>query len=348
MKFTKYEGNPILKPNPENEWESICVLNPAVIYNDETEEFVMVYRCAGNDVRHEIKMGLATSKDGIHFERVCDKPVFYSHPNEMDGGCVEDPRLAKIGDLYYLTYAARAYAPGQYWLEVWEEGVTKPPMYLDETDIYGDELPTMAKNNITISCLAVTKDFKNYKKLGRITEASVDNRDVVLFPEKINGKYVIISRPKFKDVPNLTMPSIWISFTDDLLEYAKPELLMTGETDWEVQRIGAGTTPIKTEYGWLMIYHGVDQKGIYRNGAVLLDLNDPRKILSRTKDFIMEPDQPFEFEGFYEGCVFPTSAVAKDNTLYVYYGCADKYIGLATCKLDEFLDYLVKECRVDE
>jgi len=348
MKFKKYEGNPILRPNPENEWESLCVLNPAVVYDYEREEFVMVYRCAGNDVRHEIKMGLATSKDGIHFERQCTEPVFYSLPNEADGGCVEDPRLAKIGDLYYLTYAARAYAPGQYWLDdVWEEGVSKPPMYLDDTDVYGEELPKMAKQNITISCLAITKDFKRYKKLGRITEASVDNRDVVLFPEKINGKYCIISRPKFKDVPGLTMPSIWISFTDDLLEYNTPELLMTGEEWWEVQRIGAGTTPIKTKYGWLMIYHGVDEKGIYRNGAVLLDLNDPRKILCRTKDIIMEPDQPFEFEGFYEGCVFPTSAVEKDGTLFVYYGCADKYIGLATVDFNEFLEYLVKECRVD-
>ena len=81
---------------------------------------------------------------------------------------------------------------------------------------------------------------------------------------------------------------------------------------------------------------------------MLLDLNDPRKILSRTKDFIMEPDQPFEFEGFYDGCVFPTSAVVKDNTLYVYYGCADKYIGLATCEYDKFIKYLWEECRVDE
>lgn len=348
MKFKKYEGNPILKPNPSNEWESLCVLNPAVIYDEDREEFVMLYRCAGNDSRHQIKMGLATSKDGIHFERASDKPVFYSDFCEPDGGCVEDPRLAKIGDLYYLTYAARAYAPGKYWLDVWEEGVSKAPMYLEDFDIFGEELPQMAKNNITVSYLAVTKDFKNYKKLGRITEATVDDRDVVLFPEKIGGKYVIISRPKFKNVEGLTMPSIWISFNDDLLEYQKPELLMTGEGDWEVQRIGAGTTPIKTEHGWLMIYHGVDKKGIYRNGAVLLDLNDPRKIISRTKDYIMEPDQTFEFEGFYEGCVFPTAAVVKDNTLFVYYGCADKYIGLATCEFDKFLKYLVEECKIDE
>ena len=345
MKLKKHAENPILRPNTANDWESLCVLNPAVIYDEKLQEFVMVYRAAGNDVRHEIKMGLATSKDGIHFERKCDKPIFSSSPNEADGGCVEDPRIVKLGDLYYMTYAARAYAPGQYWLDEWVEGASKPPMYLDETDIIGEELPFIAKKNITTSYLAITKDFKNYKKLGRITEASVDDRDVLIFPEKVNGKYVIVSRPKFKD-KGPKMPSIWITYTDDLMEYQVPKLLMTGEAWWETQRIGAGAPPIKTPYGWFMIYHGVDDKGIYRDGAVLLDLNDPSKVIARTKDFIMEPDQPFEFEGFYEGCVFPTGNVVKDGILYVYYGCADKYIGLATVKFEELLQHLINDCKV--
>ncbi|MBQ7643067.1 MAG: glycosidase [Clostridia bacterium] len=345
MKLIKHSQNPILKPNADNDWENLCVLNPAVVYDEEKQEFVMVYRAAGNDVRHEIKMGLATSKDGVHFERKCDKPVFFGSPFEADGGCVEDPRIVKLGDMYYMTYAARCYAPGQYWLEPWVEGVSKPPMYLDSRDVHGEELPLMAKKNITVTYLAVTKDFINYKKLGRFTEPSIDDRDVLIFPEKINGKYVIITRPKFKDAA-VKMPSIWITFTDDLMEYRKPELLMTGEEWWETQRIGGGTPPIKTEYGWFMLYHGVDDKGIYRDGAVLLDLNDPRKIIARTKDFLMEPDQPFEFEGFYEGCVFPTGTVVKDGTLFVYYGCADKYIGLATANFDELLKYLIEECRV--
>ena len=127
----------------------------------------------------------------------------------------------------------------------------------------------------------------------------------------------MISRPKFKDV-GVKMPSIWISFGDDLIEYGKPELLMTGEQWWETQRIGGGTPPIKTERGWFMLYHGVDDKGIYRVGAVLLDLDDPRKVIARTKDFLMEPEFDYETCGIYEGCVFPTGAVVKDGTLYIY------------------------------
>ena len=339
MLFKKYEGNPILKPNTNNDWENRCVLNPAVIYDDQTNKFVMLYRAGGNTLRHQIVFGLATSDDGYNFKRELDYPVFAPERSESDGGCVEDPRLVKINDLYYMTYVGRAYAPGRYWLEPWVEGVSKPPMYLDEFDIRGEVMPPMIKDNISISYVAVTKDFKSFKKFGRITESNVDDRDVYIFPELIDGKFIMISRPKFKD-RNLKMPSIFITKTDDLLTYKEPTFLMTGETDWEVQRIGGSTPPIKTEKGWLMFYHGVDKGGTYRVGMVLLDLKDPEIILKRTKDFIMEPDQDYEKSGIYDGCVFPTAAVLRDGIIYLYYGCADECISVATAKLTDVLDYL--------
>ena len=341
MLFKKYEGNPILKPNTKNEWENRCVLNPAVIYDDELKKFIMVYRAGGNDIRHKIVFGLATSTDGFNFKRELDHPCFAPERVEADGGCVEDPRIVKIKDLYYMTYVGRAYAPGRYWLEPWVEGVSKPPMYLDEFDIRGEIMPSLIKENTSATYLAVTKDFIHYKKFGRITESNIDDRDVYLFPELIDNKFVIISRPKFKDM-GLKMPSIFINKTDDLLNYTKPKLLMTGRENWEVQRIGGSTPPIKTEKGWLMFYHGVDKNGVYRVGIVLLDLNNPEKILKRTKDFIMEPDQEYEKCGIYNGCVFPTAAVLKDGIIYIYYGCADECISVATAKLDDVLDYMDK------
>lgn len=340
MKLNKYKKNPILSAN-ENYWEERCVLNPGVIYDEEKEKFVMLYRAAGNDKEHIIRFGLALSSDGIHFDRVGNNPIFSSTRDDADGGCVEDPRIVKIGEAYYITYAARAFAPGQYWLPE----SPFPPIYLTENDVYDTSFPKYASKNITATFLAVTKDFRHYKRLGRITEARVDNRDVVLFPEKVNGKYVVISRPKFKD-GGVKMPSIWIAFTEDLLEYEKPTLLMTGEQKWETQRIGAGTPPIKTDEGWFMLYHGVDDDGVYRVGAVLMDLNNPCKIIARTKAPIMEPDQPYELDGIYNGCVFPTGAVVKNGTLYVYYGCADKYISLATADFCQLIKYLSQECKV--
>jgi len=173
-KLKKYDGNPILSPNPKIQWEERCVLNPAVIYDDENEEFVMLYRAAGNDIRHQICLGLAKSKDGIHFERQSELPALTGGPIEPDGGCIEDPRLTKIDDVYYIAYAARCYPPGQYWLGP----LCQNP--LDERDMKANELPRIAKRNFTVSYLAGTKDFKVYKKFGRITEATVDDRDVYI------------------------------------------------------------------------------------------------------------------------------------------------------------------------
>jgi len=338
----KYEKNPILQPSKLLSWEKRCVLNPAVVYDETTKKFIMLYRCAGNDIRHKIKMGIAFSDDGFNFKRASFKPVFDSHLDEPDGGCVEDPRMVKIGDTFFITYAARAYTPGRYWLVE----PTSNPRYITDSDVVSEESPFYAKNNTTVSYLAMTKDFKTFKKLGRITNSNYDDRDVMIFPEKVNGKYVRISRPKIKDAP-VKMPSIWISFGDDILEYEKPTLLLTGQEEWEMERMGACCPPIKTEEGWLMFYHGVNPKDhFYRVGAVLLDLNDPRKILARTKNYIMQPEEEYETNGLYNGCVFPTGNVLKDGLIYLYYGCADRVIAMATVKLDDILNHLLNECKL--
>lgn len=342
MKLKKYEQNPIFTALEGNAWEERCVLNPAVVYDEARRKFIMLYRAAGNDREHIIRLGLADSGDGVTFNRCSSEPIFQSRRDEADGGCVEDPRIVKIGDTYFMTYAARAFAPGQYWLPE----ASFPPICLGDNDVYSKDFPEMASKNITVTYLAATKDFIRYKRLGRLTEPNVDNRDVVLFPEKVGGKYVLVSRPKFRDVPEVKMPSVWISFGDDLLSYAKPQLLFTGREWWESARIGAGAPPIRTEEGWFMLYHGVDDKGVYRVGAVLMDLEHPERIIARTKNYIMEPEHEYETCGIYNGCVFPTGNVVKDGTLYVYYGSADQFINLATADFHELVRYLAEECRV--
>ena len=122
---------------------------------------------------------------------------------------------------------------------------------------------------------------------------------------------------------------------------------MQGETSWEDKKIGAGTPPIKTKDGWLVLYHGVSKKDdAYRVGAILLDLNNPYKIIARTKDFLMEPEEEYETNGYYNGCVFPTAVVPHEGSLYIYYGAGDKVICLATVNEEELLKYLKEECHV--
>ncbi len=332
MKFTKYVGNPILKPNPNNPWEELMVLNPAVIYKEDEGLFYMLYRAAANDKKHTICVGLATSKDGFNFVRESNKPLLEGDPNGVDAGGVEDPRLIKMGDYFYLTYASRPFPPGQYWREDKEYFGFKPE--------YG---PKVLVWNNTLTHLAISKDLRNWKKLGPITDARFDDRDVVIFPEKVDGKFYMLSRAMERcgEGYQNSKPSIWISCSDDLLEWKNYSLLMQGQEEWETKKIGASCPPIKTEKGWLLIYHGVSEKDdCYRVGAVLLDLNDPTKILSRTKDFLMEPEFDFETNGFYSGCVFPTGIVEVKDEYYIYYGAGDKVICLATINKKELLDEL--------
>lgn len=335
MKFKKYENNPILTKNPKNYWEDLCVLNPAVIYKEDEGVAYMLYRAAGNDEEHYIYIGLAKSKDLIHFERCSDEPLIRPTLDGIDGGGVEDPRLIKLGSYYYLTYASRPFAPGQYWREDKKVFGFKPE--------YG---PKVLIYNDTITHLAVSNDLVNWKKLGRITDSRMDDRDVILFPETINGKFWKISRAMYKcgDGYENKNPAIWISCSDDLLEWREEEkLLYYGHEDWE-GKVGGSTPPLKTDKGWLFFYHGVSPKDSgYRVGAMLLDLNDPTKIIGKTKDFLMEPEAPYETGGFYNGCVFPTGLIEKDGEIYIYYGAGDQCICVATINKDELVNELIKE-----
>lgn len=332
----KFGDNPILLPNPANDWENLVVCNPGAWYENGT--FYLVYRAAGNDEDHIIRFGLAVSQDGIHFNRVSDQPVFSPSTDGPDSGGVEDARIVKFGDEFYVTYAYRPFPPGRYW--TFAHDVVRLP------DV-GQDAPVVYRENIANSGLALTKDFKTWRRLGRLTRPNLDDRDVILFPEKINGKFAMLHRPKqwVGLEYGCSQPAIWITFSDDLMVWEdKSYLLMQGRPGTWEEKIGGSTPPLKTEDGWLLIYHGVENggTGYYRVGVALLDLNDPTKILARAENFIMEPEFDYEINGMYKGCVFPTGNVIVDNTLYVYYGAADKYVGVATCKVNDLLDFLKK------
>ena len=249
MKLEKYSANPILSPNPKQPWESLVVCNPGVIYDKGT--FYMLYRCAGNDATHIIRFGLATSRDGFSFKRSSTKPILAPSVDGEDAGCIEDPRIVKIDGQFLITYAYRPYFPRKYWLAA-DNSAFNPH---DQTQ------PKAFGENLTSSGLLLSKDLKTFRRLGRITDPTLDDRDVILFPEKINGQYALLRRPmqwagkKY----GTKYPAIWICFGDDPLKWGRDYLLAKAKFHWE-RKIGGSTPPLKHKQGWFVIYHAVDAK----------------------------------------------------------------------------------------
>lgn len=333
MKLTKYKGNPILLPNHKNAWEKSVVCNPGAWHENGTT--YLLYRAAGTDKEHKIHFGLATSKDGFKLKRVSDKPVLSPSADGYDAGCVEDARIVKMGGYFLITYACRPFPPGRYWQKGFE--IPRPLRAYKE-------LPRFMRENLTLSALLVSKDLRTFQRMGYITSPDDDDRDVILFPEKIGGKFVMLHRPA--DWTGLKYgcekPSIWLAFSDNLMTWQAHSLLAQSRSDWEYKKIGGSTPPIKTEEGWLVLYHGVDRNNVYRTGAMMLDLENPGRVIARAPRFIMEPEHDYEKKGVVPNVVFPTGNVVIDGQIFVYYGGGDRCIGVATAPLKELVNYVMK------
>jgi beta-1,2-mannobiose phosphorylase / 1,2-beta-oligomannan phosphorylase len=146
--------------------------------------------------------------------------------------------------------------------------------------------------------------------------------------------------PQFED---LSDPSFRSQYWTEYLRNLDAHTIMKPQEWWEKRKIGIGPPPIRTPEGWLMIYHGVDDNYVYRAGAALADLDDPQKILARSKTPILEPREPYEKYGFVPDVVFPEAAMVLDSDLYVFYGAADTVSCVATTRLDELLRWLVQQ-----
>jgi predicted GH43/DUF377 family glycosyl hydrolase len=246
---------------------------------------------------------LATSKDGLHFT-VEPEPVMAPAKDgifaKYEGRGIEDPRITLIDGTYYVMYTA------------------------------------YSKFSARIA-LAKTENFYKYERIGLVSEPG--NKDGILFPEKINGEYVRFDRPIAHGVG-----SMWISYSKNLLDWGKSEFLMAPRPRfWDSYRIGASVPPIKTEYGWLEIYHGVRMTSsgpIYRIGTVMLDLDNPLKIINRNEESILSPREGYERIGDVGNVVFACGAILEDNgELKVYYGGADTHLCVATTDFENLLNF---------
>ena len=329
----RYEKNPILMPNEANWWESKAVFNCAILHYEN--KFHMLYRAIGEYERYISRIGYASSTDGYSFTR--NNNIALEPTQDYEEYGIEDPRMVEIDNQVYITY------------------VILSSYVTDEAIVEAS------------TALATTTDFLKYTRLGVITTKGSDNKDVVLFPEKMSqqqpppssvlslslpsnnidtaGKYFFLHRPSgwIGSKYGVDKPSIWLGEGNALTNFEKHTLLLKPEEDWEELKVGAGPPPIKTKIGWLVIYHGVSREKVYRAGAAILDLHDPNKIIGRTKTPILEPKEPYEKFGDVNNVVFPTGACVVDNDkLFVYYGAADKVCCLATADLNYLLDHILK------
>jgi predicted GH43/DUF377 family glycosyl hydrolase len=310
----RFEGNPIIVPMPEHAWESAATFNPAAIYEDG--KIHILYRAMSGDNTSVI--GYASSPDGVDITERLEEPVYTPRADfeqkKVPGGnsgC-EDPRITRIGDRIYMCYTAYD----------------------------GNDPPRVAFTSID------AKDFLGHQWKWSapilISPPNMDDKDAAIFPKKIGGKYVFLHR---------LGSEIWIDRVDDLAfkngKYLGGEVLMRPrDTAWDSKRIGISAPPIETKYGWLLLYHGISKRtGHYNVRAALLDLKDPSKILYRTHDPLLEPTPAYERQGIVPNVVFPCGAVVLRHQLYVYYGGADKVVGVASIDVDLLIEGLVREAK---
>ena len=337
--ISRHPLNPIVRPGIYP-WRRACVFNPGVVYDNGI--FTMYERAAGGLRPFHCTLGMLESSDGVNFRHVSDKPVLTAEMCGSIYGSVQDPRVVKIDDTFLMTFAYRPYA----W-SCWPTGVGVPDS--KQTDYPGfDGDP---KKNQTRSGIAVLRDRKKWEIAGWVNGPEVDDRDVILFPEKIGGRYAALRRPigfvGTDTAHKEEHPSIYISYSDDLKQWTSPELVAAPAFGWENNRIGASTPPIRTEKGWLLFTHGVETTDkelrtvVYRTGIMLLDLKNPGKVVARAPDFIMEPETYYEKFGLYiPDVIFPTASPVKDGIVHIYYGVCDTAICLATVRLEELTEYV--------
>jgi predicted GH43/DUF377 family glycosyl hydrolase len=290
--------NPILTagqfPRPVN-----SVFNAGAVKHGD--QYLLLNRV--EDLSGSSCLWLARSDDGVHFAPD-PEPAMLPATDEpfrtVERFSLEDPRITRIDDAYYITYVAYSK--------------------------YG-----------CVTALARTADFEQYERVAIMTLP--DDKDVVLFPEKIGGRYAKLDRPMTR---RPSVGDIWISFSHNLVYWGDPRPVMKPRPrKWDEYKIGGGAPPIRTPDGWLEIYHGVRSTAaglLYRLGAVLLDLEEPWCVVGRAAGAILSPVAPQDFLGNVGNVVFSCGAILEDDgELKVYYGAADQVMCLATAQVDDVI-----------
>lgn len=343
MNVFRSPDNPIIKPKdigPSAEYvEVISVFNAGVTRLED--EVILLLRVAERPISKHPDIVLAALYD-VGQGRLATKE-FSKDDADND---FSDPRLIVTATGTYLTSISHLRPARSKDGVNFEIGRTPAIAPANDYETFGIEDPRISLidgtyyiNYVAVSplgittCLASTKDFSSFERHGVIF--CPDNKDVVIFPERIDGRYYALHRP----VSNLfAKQDIWIADSHDLRCWGNHRCLMaTREGSWDQVKIGASAVPFRTPDGWLEVYHGVDVNNRYCLGAVLLDGREPWKVLARSKEPIFEPQTDYECDGFFGNVVFSCGLLCEDDKLKVYYGAADTALCYAELPLQDVL-----------
>jgi len=334
----------ILKPT-KHEFETQSAFNPGVY--QEGDDVHIIYRAL--DDNFQSSFGYARLHGPTEVAERWRKPFAVPRYKYEKKG-IEDPRITKIGDTFYVVYVAH-------------DGKNAVAAYLHGKDLFslrhgGVISPRISYRSISklFSYSRLKDDYYFFasfyeKYAGR--NVYLWEKDGCLFPEKIRGKFAMLHR---------VLPDIQLARVGDLrtfkdnnywrdhIQHLAEHVVLEGRHGWEARHIGGGAPPIKTDKGWLMIYHGVQPRNkgrIYSAGAALLDLKDPTRVIARLPYPLFRPQKDYELEGHVHNVVFPTGTAVFRNRLYIYYGASDSYVGAASVNLDSLLDELMKHQYLD-
>ena len=306
--FQRYQGNPLITPRPEFAWEAKATFNPAAIYEDGKVH--IIYRAMSHD--DTSVFGYASSVDGIHIDERLSMPIYVPRASfeqklrPGNSGC-EDPRLTKLDNRFYMFYTA-----------------------------FDGYIPRVAFTSISV------KDFLakrwNWEMPIVITPPGIDDKDSCLLSKKINGKYVIFHRAQENMRINFVES---LAFKENQLLEHSGYLIKPMKEYWDNRKFGISPPPLATKKGWLLLFHRVTKpESIYKVEALLLDIDNPTKVIAETDATLFEPETDYEKIGQISNVVFPCGAVLLKNEIFLYYGGADEVVGVAKMRLKDVLKQL--------
>ncbi|HZX49719.1 MAG TPA: pesticidal protein Cry7Aa [Candidatus Paceibacterota bacterium] len=331
----KVEKHGVLLEPTEHIFERQAVLNPGVW--QEGNNIHLFYRAIDED--HCSSVGYARLKGPTQVVERWQKPILAGeYPYESKG--MEDPRMVKIGDILHMFYVAHdgknaltAYATTEDLRHFVKKGIVSPTMSYHEFDLLNDELALKDAYSF----------FASYYEEGAGSDVLIWHKDVFPFPRKIKGRYALLHR---------ILPDMQIAFFENFNQLQDnaywweqlkrlPEHVVLENKHWfETRSIGGGCPPVETKEGWLIIFHTTEERNkgrVYHACAALLDKDNPVKVLARLHEPLFSPTEEWEKQGFVSNVVFPTGTALFGDTLYIYYGAADKRIAVASVSVQELL-----------